>query len=129
MPSDLEQARQYEIDESAGDIIVIKAVVLAPNYMPKQVENLTRVLSYGVHAIYSICVWNVPNRRVTQGVLLSHRDIIVNNHIDTEKVIGFYFQEADRIYDYKLLPERSWKKILTDGQRAEIENELTKLKW
>lgn len=129
MPSDLERASQYAIDESAGDIIVIKAVVLAPNYIPEQVEDSIKILSYGVHAIYRICVWNVPSRRVSQGVLLSHRDIIVNNHIDTEEVIGFYFQEADRIYDYRLLPEKSWKKMFTDDQRTEIENELTKLKW
>lgn len=121
------RARQYSVNESAGDLVITKAVVLAPGYSPRNTVDFIKVLSYDVHAVYNSYVWNRPTMQLSKGELKSHSDIVDSNHIDENKIIGYFVKEGSRVLEYKLDP--SAYNYLSDNQVDKIEKELTKLKW
>lgn len=121
------RARQYSINESAGDLVIVKAVVLAPGYVPRNTTDFTKVLSYDVHVIYNAYVWNRPTMQLSKGVLKSHSDIVDSNHISESKIIGYFVKESNKVLEYELDP--SAYKVLSDDQVSQLEKELKNLKW
>ena len=121
------RARDLKLNESAGDIIVIKAIILAPNYLPENEIELRKVLPFNVHALYNVYCWNTKISDVSKGELLSHSDIICRNKIDLNKIIGYFAEENNSVLEYKLMP--SAKNFLTRDQIEKVEYELKRLKW
>lgn len=121
------RARDLKLNESAGDIIVIKAIVLAPNYIPKNEIELRKVLPFNVHALYNVYNWNIKINDVSKGDVLSHSDIIDRNNIDLDKVIGYFVKENNSVLEYKLMPNA--KNFLTQDQIEKVEFDLKRLKW
>lgn len=121
------RARDLKLNESAGDIIVIKAVVLAPNYISKNEIELRKVLPFNVHALYNVYYWNTKINNVSKGDILSHSDIIDRNNVDLDKVIGYFVKENNSVLEYKLMPNA--KKFLTQDQIEKVEFDLKRLKW
>lgn len=114
------------INESAGDVIITKAIVLAPDYNPSTIDN-KKVLSFNVHAIYNSYRWNTLTNQVSKGMILSHSDLVDRNCINSNKIIGYFVKENSQILEYELMPCAS--KVLTDKQIVTIESELKKLIW
>lgn len=121
------RARDLKLNESAGDIIVIKAVVLAPDYIPQHEIELRKVLPYNVHALYNVYYWNTKINDLSKGDILSHSDIIDRNSVDLNKVIGYFVKENNSVLEYKLMPNA--KKFLSSDQIEKVEFELKRLKW
>lgn len=125
--SSKQRARNYSINESAGDVVITKAVVLAPSYIPRHAIDFIKVLSYDVHAVYNSFVWNRLTSQLSKGILKSHADIIDSNEIDEKKIIGYFVKEGNKILEYELDLEAH--QYLSDDQVTKIENELQRLKW
>ena len=121
------RARDLNLNESAGDIVIIKAVILAPNYIPKNEIELRKILPYNVHAMYNVYCWNVKVNEVSRGELLSHSDIVDRNNIDSDKIIGYFVKENNSVLEYKLMP--SARKVLSSDQIEKVEYELKRVKW
>lgn len=121
------RVRDLKLNESTGDIIVIKAIVLAPNYIPKNEIELRKVLPFNVHALYNVYYWNVKINNVSKGDILSHSDIIDRNNVDLDKVIGYFVKENNSVLEYKLMPNA--KKFLTQDKIEKVEFDLKRLKW
>lgn len=121
------RARNYSIDESAGDVVITKAVILAPGYVPRNLIDFMKVLPYDVHAVYNSFVWNRPTRQVSKGEYKSHNDIADSNRIDESKIIGYFVKEGNQVLESELDPPAH--KFLNDEQIHKIESELSKIKW
>lgn len=115
------------INESAGDVPVTKAVVLAPNYNPTTID-LKKVFSFGVHAVYNSYMWNTIVNQVSKGILLSHSDIVIRNHIAENRIIGYFVKENGEVLEYELMRSVA-SKFLSDEQIDKIELELKEAKW
>ena len=121
------RARDIVLNESAGDIVIVKAVVLAPNYVPKNEIELKKVLPFNVHALYNVYYWNTKINDLSRGDLLSHSDIIDRNKIDLNKVIGYFVKENNAVLEYRLMPNA--REVLSSDQIEKVEYELKRLKW
>lgn len=121
------RARDLKLNESAGDVIVIKAIVLAPNYIPRHEIELKKILSFNVHALYNVYYWNTKINDISKGDILSHSDIIDRNNVDLNKVIGYFVKENNSVLEYKLMPNA--KNFLTQEQIEKVEFDLKRLKW
>lgn len=114
------------VNESAGDVKIVKAVILRPGLVPSTFLPM-KYLQHDVHAVYNSFIFNNLLKIVSSGVSLSHSDVVDRAHLKDSDVIGYFTKEGTQVLEYKL--DENAHKYLTDLEINDVESELKLARW